>query len=101
MLLRWLFLVLLSGFGMAQSVPVGYGFEEGTQILVFVAPDCAECEALTALKDFPITFVRRREEDERFGRFSSSYGYVPGWRPRTGPRNEGLLAATHKLVLRR
>lgn len=59
MLLRWLWLVMLGSFGLAQSVPIGYGLEEGTQILVFVAPNCAPCESLATLKDYPITFVGR------------------------------------------
>lgn len=62
MFLRWLLFVMLSSFGLAQSVPIGYGREEGTRILVFVAPNCAPCESLAALKDFPITFVGRAEQ---------------------------------------
>lgn len=62
MLLRWLLFVMLGGFGLAQSVPIGYGLEEGTQILVFVSPNCAACASLAALKDFPVTFVGRAEQ---------------------------------------
>lgn len=65
MLLRWLLFVMLSGFGLAQTVPIGYGLEEGTRILVFVSPSCAACESLASLKflkDFPVTFVGRAEQ---------------------------------------
>lgn len=62
MLLRWFLLVIFGGWGLAQSVPIGYGLEEGTQILVFVSPNCAACESLATLKDFPVTFVGRAEQ---------------------------------------
>jgi thiol-disulfide isomerase/thioredoxin len=61
MLLRGFLFVILGGWGLAQSVPLGYGLEEGTRILVFTAPECTVCESLATMKGFPLTFVGRIE----------------------------------------
>jgi thiol-disulfide isomerase/thioredoxin len=44
---------------LAQTAPFSFGLERGVQVLVFVAPNCAACEALAKIENLPITFVGR------------------------------------------
>lgn len=58
-LLVWL--LVLIGLVLAQNVPYGLGLEQGTRVLVFVAPNCAACETLANLPGLPVLYVGRAE----------------------------------------
>lgn len=50
-------LMVLFGLGLGQIVPYGFQVERGVKVLIFVAQDCRECEALRGLAGLPTTFI--------------------------------------------
>ena len=57
-----IYTALFTAVSFAQFAPLGSGFENGTQVLMFVASDCPVCEELsTHFSDLPITYIAMEE----------------------------------------